>query len=92
VGCCEEAARAYRALQKFPAVDLDLVILEETALASSSSASSCICLFRLVPTTEVMTGARCLDRRPDNFRTKGALYPDAWVKIVGDLNMNNYRR
>jgi hypothetical protein len=36
---CEEAARAYRALQKFPAVDLDRVILEETALASSSSSS-----------------------------------------------------
>ena len=23
-----------------------------------------------------MTGARCLDCRPDNSRTKGALYPD----------------
>ena len=99
VGCGE--TRAYRAVRKFPVVvDLDLVILVETALASSSSSSSSCMLvdlrlersrrgsrspalivlpvgpstFRLEP-TEVMTGARCLARRPDIFRTNGALSP-----------------
>jgi hypothetical protein len=68
-----EEARAYKDVKTFPiAFDLDPVIVEETALASSSS-SSCICIFGLVRTTAMTTGARCLARRPDNFRTVEAL-------------------